>query len=202
MNNDSYDTYKEFCKKRKSETYRYIIVNPHLKNSGYPFKDLSGAAVSFKLINAVLLMMDKTFKRNFSKDYLTSLMDMIAISTVTDLMPLIDENRLIVKWGLKILEKTGNKGLKMLLANVLPDKKEYSVYDIDVYKRQVLDGEIKSAPVIRAVISSDGVIENIGSLEEAKDIALVLQTGALPVNLEVQDVYKRQIMSFFQVLRD
>jgi preprotein translocase subunit SecD len=51
----------------------------------------------------------------------------------------------------------------------------------------VLDGEIKSAPVIRAVISSDGVIENIGSLEEAKDIALVLQTGALPVNLEVQE---------------
>ncbi len=51
----------------------------------------------------------------------------------------------------------------------------------------VLDGEIKSAPVIRAVISSDGVIENIGSLEEAKDIALVLQTGALPVNLEIQE---------------
>lgn len=53
----------------------------------------------------------------------------------------------------------------------------------------VLDDEIKSAPVIQAVISSDGVIENIGSLEEAKDIALVLQTGALPVNLEVQDVF-------------
>jgi len=51
----------------------------------------------------------------------------------------------------------------------------------------VLDGEIKSAPVIKAVISSDGVIENIGSLEEAKDIALVLQTGALPVNLEIQE---------------
>ncbi|MDD3520323.1 MAG: protein translocase subunit SecD [Actinomycetota bacterium] len=51
----------------------------------------------------------------------------------------------------------------------------------------VLDDEIKSAPVIQAVISSDGVIENIGSLEEAKDIALVLQTGALPVNLEIQE---------------
>ncbi len=51
----------------------------------------------------------------------------------------------------------------------------------------VLDGEIKSAPAIRAVISSDGIIENIGSLEEAKDIALVLQTGALPVNLEIQE---------------
>ncbi|MCL4378553.1 MAG: protein translocase subunit SecD [Actinobacteria bacterium] len=52
----------------------------------------------------------------------------------------------------------------------------------------VLDGEVKSAPVIRSVISDNGVIENIGSLEEAKDIALVLQTGALPVNLEIQEV--------------
>jgi len=52
----------------------------------------------------------------------------------------------------------------------------------------VLDGEVKSAPVIKSAISGNGVIENIGSLEEAKDIALVLQTGALPVNLEIQEV--------------
>ena len=51
----------------------------------------------------------------------------------------------------------------------------------------VLDGEIKSAPVIRAVISDSGVIEGIGGLDEANDIALVLQTGALPVNLEMQE---------------
>lgn len=52
----------------------------------------------------------------------------------------------------------------------------------------VLDGEVKSAPVIKSTISNNGVIEGIGSLEEAKDIALVLQTGALPVNLEIQEV--------------
>ncbi len=52
----------------------------------------------------------------------------------------------------------------------------------------VLDGQVKSAPVIRSEISDSGVIESIGSLQEAKDIALVLQTGALPVNLEIQEV--------------
>ncbi|MBM3705569.1 MAG: protein translocase subunit SecD, partial [Actinobacteria bacterium] len=52
----------------------------------------------------------------------------------------------------------------------------------------VLDGEMKSAPVIRqAITGGDAVIENIGTLDEAKDIALVLQTGALPVNLEIQE---------------
>lgn len=53
----------------------------------------------------------------------------------------------------------------------------------------VLDGEVKSAPVIKQAISGgDAVIEGINTLEEAKDIALVLQTGALPVNLEMQEV--------------
>ena len=51
----------------------------------------------------------------------------------------------------------------------------------------VLDDEIKSAPVIRTAISGDAVIEGIDSLNEAKDIALVLQTGALPVSLKVEE---------------
>jgi preprotein translocase subunit SecD len=51
----------------------------------------------------------------------------------------------------------------------------------------VLDGEVKSAPRIQSAISGDAVIENIGTLDEAKDVALVLQTGALPVNLEIQE---------------
>ncbi|MFZ3386551.1 MAG: protein translocase subunit SecD [Candidatus Hydromicrobium sp.] len=52
----------------------------------------------------------------------------------------------------------------------------------------VLDGEMKSAPVIRQAISGgDAVIEGIDTLEEAKDIALVLQTGSLPVSLEIQE---------------
>jgi len=51
----------------------------------------------------------------------------------------------------------------------------------------VLDGEIKSAPVIRTEITGDAVIEGIDSLDEAKDIALVLQTGALPVDLKIEE---------------
>jgi preprotein translocase subunit SecD len=51
----------------------------------------------------------------------------------------------------------------------------------------VLDGEMKSAPVIRQAISGDAVIEGIDTLEEAKDIALVLQTGSLPVSLKPQE---------------
>lgn len=51
----------------------------------------------------------------------------------------------------------------------------------------VLDGEMKSAPRINQAIEGDAVIEGINTLAEAQDIALVLQTGALPVNLEMQE---------------
>ena len=53
----------------------------------------------------------------------------------------------------------------------------------------VLDDQVKSAPVIRSAIADDGEIESIGTIEEAKDIALALQTGALPVNLEILDIF-------------
>jgi len=52
----------------------------------------------------------------------------------------------------------------------------------------VLDGEMKSAPRIKQAIEGDAVIEGIDTLAEAQDIALVLQTGALPVTLEMQEV--------------
>src|SRR4030042_5018907 len=52
----------------------------------------------------------------------------------------------------------------------------------------VLDGEMKSAPRIKQAIEGDAVIEGIATLAEAQDIALVLQTGALPVSLEIQEV--------------
>jgi len=52
----------------------------------------------------------------------------------------------------------------------------------------VLDGEMKSAPRIKQAIEGDAVIEGIDTLAEAQDIALVLQTGALPISLEIQEV--------------
>ncbi len=51
----------------------------------------------------------------------------------------------------------------------------------------VLDEEVQSAPVIRSEITGDAVIEGIGSLSEANDIALVLRTGALPVDLQIEE---------------
>ena len=52
----------------------------------------------------------------------------------------------------------------------------------------VLDGNVMSAPRLNGVISTSGQIEGMADLEEASDLALVLRSGSLPINLDVQEV--------------
>ena len=104
------------------------IVNPKRVDCDYPFKELAGVGVVFKLICAL----EKEFNiRNGEpdKDYISDICykyaDIIAIGTVADVMPLVDENRLIVSLGLKMIENTNRPGLIALLehAGVIPDPK-------------------------------------------------------------------------------
>jgi single-stranded-DNA-specific exonuclease len=126
---------------------RYIIVNPKLEHSQYPFKHLSGAAVVFKVIIALVKELDEQQKLKFPKDYLTSLIDLIAVSTIADLMPLVDENRIIVNIGLKILKQTRNKGLKILIGKTLRGKEKINTHDIGfiIAPRINASGRIKNA---------------------------------------------------------
>ncbi len=109
---------------------KYIIVNPKLSHSKYPFRDLSGGGVTFKLIIAALRKASKDIKKKFNKSYLNQLLDLVAISTIADVMPLLDENRIIVKNGLRLMKKTKNKGLKKIIENVLGKGKEINAYDV------------------------------------------------------------------------
>jgi single-stranded-DNA-specific exonuclease len=108
----------------------YIIVNPKLPDSKYPFNLLSGAGVTFKFIMAILRNLDDIEKEKIPKDYLNSILDLVAISTVADLMPLTDENRIIVKEGLKRIKNSSNPGLNMLVSSIFGDKDEFNTYDI------------------------------------------------------------------------
>ncbi len=112
---------------------RFIVVNPQDQTSEYNFKYLSGAGVTFKFIQAVASRIENK-NLIFEKSYLTGLLDLVAISTIADLMPLIDENRMLVKKGLSVLKNTKNPGLMTLLKSVLPDKinseEEINTYDV------------------------------------------------------------------------
>jgi len=125
----------------------YIIINPMLKGSKYPFKYLSGAGVTFKFIIAVLRQLEDSYKKKFADSYLTTLLDLVAISTIADLMPLVDENRIMVKKGLKMLKKTINPGLKKMINMVLKDSENINEYDIGfiIAPRLNAAGRIKNA---------------------------------------------------------
>ena len=83
------------------------VVNPHRKDCNYPFKELAGVGVVFKLVCAL--------ENNKNIALLCSrYSDIVALGTVADVMPIIGENRAIVKLGLKHLENTKNAGLAAL----------------------------------------------------------------------------------------
>ncbi|MBM3705567.1 MAG: hypothetical protein FJW66_03480 [Actinobacteria bacterium] len=136
-------------KKINGQGTEYIIINPKLPGSRYPFKYLSGAGVTFKFIVSALRALDVKLKNRFEKDYLNSLLDLVAISVISDVMPLDDENRIIVKAGLKKLEDTRNAGLKRLVGSVFADRDRegFSSYDIGfiISPRFNASGRVKNA---------------------------------------------------------
>lgn len=85
------------------------VVDPHRPDCEYPFKGLCGAAVAYKLVEALYEVMQRDV------DDVDYLMENVAIATVGDVMDLVGENRVFVKQGLEMLKRTSNHGLKALM---------------------------------------------------------------------------------------
>jgi single-stranded-DNA-specific exonuclease len=99
------------------------VLNPKQKDCPYPFKELSGCGIGFKLIQAYAQKHQIAFKE------VEKFLDLAAVSIASDLVPILDENRILAYYGLKRLKDNPNNGLKALLEEY-PVKPEYSVNDI------------------------------------------------------------------------
>lgn len=88
------------------------VVDAKRKDNKYPFNQLAGVGVVFKLIQAIGFSLGLE-----EKEYLKYL-DLVCVGTISDIVPLVDENRVIAKLGLKLVEVTRNLGLKTLLDTV------------------------------------------------------------------------------------
>ncbi len=86
-------------------------VNPKFSGHTYPFRDLCGAGVAFKLVQAL-----QTELEGLPDGYEKWLLDLVALGTVCDIVTLADENRANVYWGLEVLKKQQRPGLKALMA--------------------------------------------------------------------------------------
>ena len=89
-----------------------LVINPKRSDSNYPFKELSGCGVAFK----VCQMLSK--KANLRRSLITEVLDLVLIGTVGDIMPLIDENRTFVKYGLRVINNGKRKGLNSLIERI------------------------------------------------------------------------------------
>jgi single-stranded-DNA-specific exonuclease len=85
------------------------VVNPMRKDSGYAFRGLAGVGVAFKLLSILYARAEIPASR------LNQHLDLVAIGTVADQMPLVDENRILVRAGLRVLERSRKPGLRALL---------------------------------------------------------------------------------------
>ena len=104
----------------------YIMINPKLSEN-YKFKYLSGAGVALKLAQALLKKLGK------SEDILYKYLDIVMIGTVADVVPMIDENRIIISNGLKVLKDTNVKGLTYLLKYLKFQNKNITTTDVSYF---------------------------------------------------------------------
>lgn len=86
------------------------VINPKRADNSYPFSGLAGVGVAFKLVLALAIRLGLNTKEVFMK-----YVDMVALGTIADVVPLIDENRVIADKGINAIENTDNKGIRALM---------------------------------------------------------------------------------------
>lgn len=86
------------------------VINPKRADSSYPFSGLAGVGVAFKLVLALAIRMGMKTREVFME-----YVDMAALGTIADVVPLVDENRVIADKGINAIENTKNKGIRALM---------------------------------------------------------------------------------------
>jgi single-stranded-DNA-specific exonuclease len=160
------------------------IVNPKLHGSTYPFRELCGGAVAFKLAWGLCQELSGATKvREDLREFLVDAMAYVAIATVCDVVPLVDENRVLAHHGLRVLESGRTAGLRALM--------KVAGLDANGQKLEADDVAFKIGPRINAA-------GRLGSAQAA--VALLLEDDdararVLASELDALNIERKQIES-------
>ena len=117
----------------------YSIINPNQKDCDYPFKGLCGCGIGFKLISAIE-------KKMGGREEVNQYLDLVAIATIADQMPMINENRTIVHHGLKELNKNPRPGFHFFIRSINRDIVESDI-SFNIGPRINASGRMKSGMI-------------------------------------------------------
>lgn len=164
-----------------------VVINPKRSDCTYPFKTICGALVAYKLVEYIYkgLYGGKLYEDSELGD----LLEVAAIATIGDVMPLVDENRIIVKNGLKSLMHTKNPGLKALIKATGMEGKKISAYSVGFVIGPCLNagGRLENALVALNMFmskNSDEANEYASHLKELNDERKDLTAGNVKIAIE------------------
>ena len=142
------------------------VVDPHRPDCEYPFKGLCGAAVAYKLVEALYRAMEKDLSG------IRHLREHVAIATVGDVMDLQGENRIFVKIGLNMLKSTRNAGLKALIECTGVPADRISAYHIGFVLGPCINasGRLDTAKHALALFNAEDAQEALMLAEELKEL--------------------------------
>ena len=144
-----------------------LVINPRQLGCPYPFKSLAGCGVAFKVAQAIQQRAD------LPKSVINEVLDLVAIGTVGDIMPLVDENRTIVKFGMRILNRCQRAGLARLIEAV-----------------SLTPGKISSENISYVIVPH---LNASGRIEDASIAVELLRCGQEPDTQEESDALDEKV---------
>ena len=150
------------------------VIDAKRKDNIYPFNQLAGVGVVFKFIQAISIKLGLE-----EKDYLKYL-DIVCIGTISDIVPLVDENRVIAKLGLRLVAQTKNIGLRALIEIIGFKKIDSSTVSFGIAPRINACGRMGNEQLALDLFLCD-------DYNKAKELALKLNE----YNVERQNIEKR-----------
>ena len=162
--------------------FNLLTVNPKISKK-YPHKNLSGSGVAFKLATAIYE------KLGMSKKIIFEYIDIVMIGTVADVVPMIDENRYIIKKGLYNLRKTKVKGLKYIINYVKINPKNMTASDIGFYIAPIFNalGRIDNSKMVVEFFIQEDYYDIFSIIEEMKKANKIRRYLELEIYSEIED---------------
>ncbi len=172
------------------------VLNPNRQDCNYPFKNLCGAGVAFKLMYALYSKYDEDL------DYLMDLLEYVAMGTVADIVDLVDENRFFVKEGLNKIHHSNNYGMKALIREAGLEQDKINTYSLGFILGPCINaaGRLDTAAwgielfLEENIERIDEIAKKLVSLNEERKALTEDGLEAVTKKIEAEKIYEKDII--------